>query len=109
MKKELGYNLDVKVENKECTDKKCPIHGNISIRGKLFEGVVVSDSMNRSVKVMWERLIRVKKYNRYLKKRSVVIAHNPDCINAKKGDKVLIGETRPLSKTKHFSVVKILN
>ena len=32
----------------------------------------------------------------------------PEAIDAKLGDKVLIGETRPLSKTKHFAVLKIL-
>jgi small subunit ribosomal protein S17 len=64
--------------------------------------------MNNSVIVGWDNMIKDKKYARYLKTRSKVSAHNPECISAKKGDKVLIGETRPLSKTKHFVVLKVL-
>ncbi|MBC7110345.1 MAG: 30S ribosomal protein S17, partial [Archaeoglobi archaeon] len=42
------------------------------------------------------------------KKRSKLHAHNPPCINARVGDVVKIAECRPLSKTKHFVVVEIL-
>jgi small subunit ribosomal protein S17 len=107
MKSEIGYNIDFKPES-ACNNAKCPFHGSVSVRGKLFEGVVVSDSMDKSVKVEWSNLVRDKKYNRYFKTRSKVIAHNPECINAKVGDKVVIGETRPLSKTKHFAVLKVI-
>ncbi len=110
MKKNVGYNIEAQVESKDVTteDKKCPHTGEVSVRGKTFEGVVVSDSMNRTVKVEWENLVKDTKYNRYFKTRSRVAAHNPDVIKAKKGDRVLIGECRPLSKTKHFAVLKVL-
>jgi small subunit ribosomal protein S17 len=107
MKASVGYNIDSKPSQK-CDDTKCPHHGEISIRGVIFEGVVVSDSMDKSVKVEWENMVKDPKYNRYYKTRSRVTAHNPICINAKKGDKVLIGETRPLSKTKHFAILKVI-
>ncbi|MBC8494667.1 30S ribosomal protein S17 [archaeon] len=81
--------------------------GNISLRGRTFEGVVISDKMHKTVTVEWERRRNVKKYERYEKRRTKVKAHNPDTINAKEGDKVIIKETRPLSKTKHFVVVEI--
>lgn len=108
MKTTVGYNIENTSEKTDSNDKKCPYTGQVSVRGKVFEGVVVSDSMNRTVKVEWENVAKDSKYNRYFKTRSKVAAHNPDCIKAKKGDKVLIGETRPLSKTKHFTVVKVL-
>lgn len=107
MKSSVGYNVDFKPET-DCGEDKCPHHGTVSVRGKVFEGDVVSDLMQNSVKVEWERLIRDKKYSRYYKGRSKVTAHNPECIDVKKGDRVLIGETRPLSKTKHFVVLKVL-
>lgn len=107
MKKSVGYNIE-EVPQNVSNDKKCPYYGKVSVRGKLFEGFVVSDSMNKTVKVAWETLAKDTKYNRYLKKKTKVAAHNSDTIGAKKGDKVLIGETRPLSKTKHFAVLKIL-
>lgn len=107
MKTSVGYNIDWKPES-ECNDSKCPFHGETSVRGTTFEGVVVSDSMDKTVKVEWENMVKDKKYSRYLKSKSKVAAHNPDCVKAKKGDKVLIAETKPLSKTKHFAVVRIL-
>ena len=106
MKVSVGYNIDYKPKE-ECNDEKCPYHGKTSVRGKFFEGIVVSDSMARTVKVEWETLVKDDKFSRYFKVKSSVSAHNPDCIKAKKGDKVLIGETRPLSKTKHFVVLRV--
>ena len=108
MKTSIGYNINYKPETSEENDPNCPHHGNISVRGKIFEGVVISDSMNKTVKVAWENLEKDSKYSRYFKKKSKVAAHNPVCISAKKGDKVLIGETKPISKTKHFVVLKVI-
>ena len=81
----------------------------ISVRGKAFTGKVVSAKMHRTVVVEWERRVLIPKYERYEKRRSKVAAHNPDEINAKEGDIVRIKETRPISKTKNFVVVEILN
>ena len=108
MKKSIGYNIDYMPKEVDTIDKKSPFHGDVKIRGKTFEGVVTSDSMSRTVKVEWENLVKDSKYKRYLKKRTKVSAHNPDSISAKVGDRVLIGECRPLSKTKHFAVLKVL-
>ena len=109
MKEKIGYNIEnFPKENINKDDKKCPFFGNVSIRGKTFEGVVESDKMTRTVKVSWSRYVRDIKYKRYLKKSSSVLAHNSESIDAKTGDKVLIAETRPMSKRKHFTVLKIL-
>lgn len=80
----------------------------ISIRGKSFTGKVVSAKMHRTVVVEWERRTLVPKFERYEKRRSKVSAHNPDEIAAKEGDIVKIQETRPLSKTKNFVVVEVV-
>jgi len=109
MKTSLGLNIkEFAKENLNKNDKKCPFYGNVSIRGNTITGIVVSDKMTRTVKVQWDRTILDKKYNRYYKKTSSVLAHNSDSINAKVGDEVLIAETRPMSKRKHFTVVKVL-
>lgn len=107
MKTSVGYDIDSMPET-VCEDKKCPFHGEVSVRGSTFEGTVVSTSMDKTAIVEWENMIKDSKYSRYYKTRSKVAAHNPVCINAKVGDKVLIGETRPLSKTKHFAIVKVI-
>jgi len=92
----------------ECKDRNCPEHGTLSTRGTVFEGEVVSDKMQATVIVQRNRMIKVKKYDRYKKSRSRIPAHNPPCINAKTGDNVRIMECRKLSKTVSFVIVKIL-
>jgi small subunit ribosomal protein S17 len=103
-----GIGKDVKAPKQSCNDSRCPFHGTTGVRGRILTGTVTSDKMARTVTVSWTRRLYVPKYERYEKRMSSVKAHNPDCINAKKGDLVKISETRPLSKTKHFVVIEIL-
>ena len=78
---------------------------NISIRGMVLEGTVKSAKAQKTVIVQTEYVINVPKYERYKKMRIKVYAHNPESINAKEGDKVIVGETRKISKTKSFIVI----
>lgn len=89
-----------------CGDENCPIHGELAVRGASFEGLVVSDKMDKAVVVQRDYMTKDKKYERYLKTRSKIPAHNPPCIDAKAGDKVKIGECRKLSKTVSFVVLE---
>ncbi|MCL4383235.1 MAG: 30S ribosomal protein S17 [Candidatus Micrarchaeaceae archaeon] len=93
----------------ECKDIKCPIHGNLKIHNLKFKGIVVSDKAEKSVTVEREYSIFLPKYERSLRNTSKIHAYNPKCINAKTGDKVIIANTRRLSKTKSFVVTKIIN
>jgi small subunit ribosomal protein S17 len=70
-------------------------------------GVVVSDKMDKSVVVEIERLVKHPKYGKFVKKTTKFMAHDEtdDC---KMGDTVSIMETRPLSKSKCWRVVKII-
>jgi small subunit ribosomal protein S17 len=103
----MSFLKDLKISQPEakCSDKKCPFHGDVRIRGSVFEGVVVSDRMRNTVVVMREYLEYIPKYKRYMRKRSRIPSHNPPCIAARTGDRVIIGESRPLSKTVHFVVL----
>lgn len=103
MVRDIGIN--VKAPEKECNDKNCPFHGNLSVRGQIFRGRVVK-SYEKSAVIERERIRYVPKYERYLKKRSKMHAHNPPCIDAKPGDIVTIAECRPISKTKSFVIVE---
>lgn len=78
----------------------------LKTHGRTFTGVVISAKMDKTVTVEWARKEFVKKYERSLKKRSRVKAHNPEKINAVNGDIVKIKETRPISKTKHFVIIE---
>lgn len=70
-------------------------------------GVVVSDKMDKTVVVAVETLVQHPLYKKTIKRTTKFKAHdeNNEC---KVGDKVLIMETRPLSKEKRWRVVKIL-
>jgi len=98
----------MKNEEKKCNDNKCPFHGIVKLRGRNFTGIVVSDKMSKTVTVEWVKRRFIPKYERYEIKRKKIHAHNPDCINAVKGNRVRIMECRPLSKTKKFAVIKVL-
>lgn len=78
----------------------------LGTRGRTFEGTVISDKMAKTVTVEWARRKYIPKFERYAKARTKVKAHNE--IGAKTGDRVIIKETRPISKTKKFTVVEIL-
>ncbi|UCG43343.1 MAG: 30S ribosomal protein S17 [candidate division WOR-3 bacterium] len=68
-------------------------------------GVVKSNGMQKSVVVQIERLELHPKYKKYIKKRSKVYAHD-ERDECQVGDRVLLMETRPLSKLKRWRVVK---
>lgn len=103
MKTDIG--LGIKPPEKSCTDRLCAWHGKLPVRGKVFRGKVESSRSKNTVAVSWGFHKYVKKYERYERRHSRVSAHNPPCIHAKEGDKVLIAECRPVSKTKNFVVV----
>jgi len=92
----------------ECNDKNCPVHGSLRVRGNLFEGMVVSDKMNKSVVVERHFIKKNKKYERTERSRSRITAHKPGCMEVHNGDKVEIGESRKISKTKSFVVTKVI-
>jgi small subunit ribosomal protein S17 len=90
-----------------CHDKDCPTHGNISIRGRIFEGKVIKKFAKRVV-IEFERMIYVRKYERYAKSRTKIHARLPSCMekSIEMGDLIRVGECRPLSKITHFIVIK---
>jgi small subunit ribosomal protein S17 len=70
-------------------------------------GVVVSDKMNKTVTVQVERKTQHPIYKKYIKRYTIYKAHD-EKNTCKTGDKVLIVETRPLSKTKRWNVKEIV-
>ena len=70
-------------------------------------GTVVSNKSDKTVVVLVERLVKHRMYHKYLRRRVKFAAHDKD--NACQiGDKVLITESRPLSKTKRWRVSEIV-
>ena len=106
--KARNIGIEAKPPTGVCVDGKCPWHGQLSLRGRVFEGEVVSSMATKTVVVRWEHTRYITKYERFERRHTRVSAYNPDCISAKKGDFVRIAETRPLSKTKSFCVIEIV-
>jgi len=70
-------------------------------------GIVVSGKMNKTAIVQVERMTQHPVYKKYIKRCTTYKAHDEE--NAcNVGDKVMITETRPLSKTKRWNVKKII-
>jgi small subunit ribosomal protein S17 len=69
--------------------------------------VVTSDKMQKSIVVAVERKVKHPKYGKFVKKTTKFVAHdeNNDC---NIGDTVKIMETRPLSKSKNWRLVEIV-
>ena len=74
---------------------------------KEFTGIVISDKMQKTVVVRSMHLTRHAKYSKTVKLYNKFKAHDEKGV-AKLGDTVVIVETRPLSKDKHFMVKQVL-
>jgi small subunit ribosomal protein S17 len=70
-------------------------------------GVVASDKGDKTIKVVVNYQTKHPKYGKYLKRRTVLHAHD-EKNDAKEGDTVELAECRPLSKTKHHRLVRIV-
>lgn len=72
---------------------------------KILKGIVVSDKMDKTVVVSVSRFVKHPLYGKYYKVSKKYKAHDEEN-KYKTGDKVEIVETRPISKDKHFRVIK---
>jgi len=70
-------------------------------------GVVVSNKMNKTVVVRVEKLTPHPGYQKYIKRTSKFLAHNEDA-SLNVGDRVVIEETRPLSRRKRWAVKEVV-
>jgi len=70
-------------------------------------GIVTSNKMDKTIVVEVERLVRHPRYERHIRRRTVLKAHDAHD-EAQPGDWVELEETRPLSKTKSWRLVRIL-
>ena len=70
-------------------------------------GIVTSNKMDKSIVVAVERKVKHPKYGKFVKKTTKFVAHDEknDC---QTGDVVKIMETRPLSKTKRWRLVEVV-
>lgn len=74
---------------------------------RTVQGVVASDKGDKTIKVIVNYQQKHPKYGKYLKRRTVLHAHD-EANEAREGDTVELAECRPLSKTKHHRLTRIL-
>lgn len=70
-------------------------------------GQVVSSAMDKSITVTVERLVKHPVYGKFMRRSTKVHAHD-EANECQKGDKVMVEQCRPLSKTKTWRLVKVL-
>jgi len=102
-------NKEKTEKNVECKDIECPRHGSLKSRGRIFEGIVTK-KFPRRVVIEFDRVLYVRKYERYAKGTTRIHARLPDCMveEVHLGDLIKVQECRPLSKIIHFVVIEKL-
>ncbi|MEM0445669.1 MAG: 30S ribosomal protein S17 [Nitrososphaerota archaeon] len=108
VQKTRNIGVEVKPPEGACDDENCPFHGSLKVRGIILTGRVYKKGMRGAVVVERTTVQYIKKYKRYMRKRSRISAHLPSCLGAEVGDVVRIAESRPISKTIHFVVIENL-
>jgi small subunit ribosomal protein S17 len=76
-------------------------------RVRTLQGRVISDKMDKSITVAVERRVKHPVYGKYISRTTKLHAHDEDN-SCKTGDTVIIRETRPVSKTKSWALVEIV-
>lgn len=104
----LGFKTPQTAISGHYIDKKCPFTGQVSIRGRILTGRVISTKMHRTIIIRREYLHYIPKYNRYEKRHKNLAAHVSPAFRVSEGDIVTVGQCRPLSKTVRFNVLRVV-
>jgi small subunit ribosomal protein S17 len=75
---------------------------------RTISGRVVSNKMDKTITVLIERKVKHPLYGKFIRRSTKVHAHDEENV-CKEGDTVLIEECRPLSKSKNWNLVKVVD
>ncbi|RZD43114.1 MAG: 30S ribosomal protein S17 [Thaumarchaeota archaeon] len=84
-----------------------PFNGSLSIRGKIFEGIVINAKAKGTVVIERESLIEFSKFKRFGRSKNKIHAHVPSNLDIQEGDYVVAAECRPISKSVSFVVIEV--
>jgi len=101
----LPVNEPKKKSVKNETDN--PFNGSLSIRGKLFEGIVINAKAKGTAVIQKESPIYFTKFKRFGRSKNKIHAHIPSNLNIQVGDHVVAAECRPISKSVSFVIVEV--
>ena len=81
--------------------------GSTENQTRTLQGRVVSDKMDKTITVKIERRVKHPVYGKYITRSSKVLPHDQEN-KAGMGDMVLVAESRPMSKSKSWALVEIV-
>lgn len=102
-----NIGIPVSPPRRSCLDIKCPFHGKLSVRGRVFRGTLVSTKARKMVVVEHQYSRPVTKYKRFERSRSRMHAYAPECMDTSEGKLVRVAECRPLAKSVAFVVIEV--
>ena len=104
-----NIGLPVKEPKKKSVENQInnPFNGSLTIRGKLFEGIVINAKAKGTVVIQKESPVYFKKFKRFGRSKNKIHAHVPSNLNVQKGDYVVAAECRPISKSVSFVIVEV--
>ena len=102
----IGISVKKSTKSPISGEKNNPFNGSLSIRGKLFEGIVVNTKAKHTVTIEKKSSINFSKFRRYGRRKNRIHAHVPSNLDIKEGDRVIAAECRPISKSVSFVVIE---
>jgi len=94
-------------ESQSTTDQQSTTDRQSTARRRTVPGTVVSNKADKTITVLVERRLQHPLYKKYIRRTTRLQAHD-EANECREGDQVLIEECRPLSKTKSWRLVEIL-
>jgi len=107
MTRNIGLPVKELKKKSDENEKNNPFNGSLSIRGKIFEGIVINAKAKGTVVIERESLIEFSKFKRFGRSKNKIHAHVPSNLDIQEGDYVVAAECRPISKSVSFVVVEV--
>ena len=107
MIRDIGLPVMEPKKKPEKNENKNPFNGSLTIRGKLFEGIVINAKAKGTAVLQKESPVYFKKFKRFGRSKNKIHAHIPSNLNVQKGDFVVAAECRPISKSVSFVIVEV--
>ncbi len=107
MTRNIGLPVIEPKEKPVKNENNNPFNGSLTIRGKLFEGIVINAKAKGTAIIQRESPVYFKKFKRFGRSKSKIHAHIPSNLNVQKGDYVVAAECRPISKSVSFVIVEV--
>ena len=107
MTRNIGLPVNELKKKPDENENNNPFNGSLSIRGKIFEGIVINAKAKGTVVIERESLIDFTKFKRFGRSKNKIHAHVPSNLDIEEGDYVVAAECRPISKSVSFVVVEV--